>query len=69
MKLSNVIVTFTYSNNIVNEVKVIENRLEALGITSSDVDLDGYDIDFDLTFSGVSGRDDSLTFSIDLVKE
>ena len=40
VKLSNVIVTFTYSNNIVNEVKVIENRLEALGITGKDIDVD-----------------------------
>ena len=39
VKLSNVIVTFTYSNNIVNEVKVIENRLEALGITSVLIDV------------------------------
>lgn len=72
VKLSNVIVTFTYTNNIVNEVKVIENRLEALGFTPDSgggSDLDGYDIDFNLVFSGVSGRDDSLTFSIDLVKE
>ncbi len=72
VKLSNVIVTFTYTNNIVNEVKVIENRLEALGVLDSSgdsVNLDGYGIDFDLVFSGVSGRDDSLTFSIDLVKE
>jgi len=71
VKLSSVVVTFTYRNNIINEVKVIENRLEALGFTPSGggSDLDGYDIDFDLTFSGVSGRDDSLTFSIDLVKE
>ena len=39
VKLSNVIVTFTYTNNIVNEVKVIENRLEALGITSVLIDV------------------------------
>ena len=39
VKLSNVIVTFTYTNNIVNEVKVIENRLEALGITGGGGDV------------------------------
>lgn len=39
VKLSNVIVTFTYSNNIVNEVKVIENRLEALGFTGGGGDI------------------------------
>lgn len=42
VKLSNVIVTFTYTNNIVNEVKVIENRLKALGVTGG-----GSDVDFD----------------------
>ena len=42
VKLSNVIVTFTYTNNIINEVKVIENRLKALGITG-----EGSDVDFD----------------------
>ena len=39
VKLSNVIVTFTYTNNIVNEVKVIENRLEALGFTGGGGDV------------------------------
>lgn len=35
VKLSNIIATFTYVNNIVNEVAVIENRLEALGVDPS----------------------------------
>lgn len=35
VKLSNITVTFTYTNNIINEVAVIENRLEALGVDPS----------------------------------
>lgn len=61
LKIGDKVVIGFVDNSIYNPI--ILGSLKKDG--SEDAD---YTIDFDLNFTGVSGRDDSMTFSIDLVR-
>lgn len=75
VKLSNITTTFTYSNNIINEVKVIENRLQALGFnkgdsSGGDIDLNNIDVEVDMIFYGLSSEDDdTIIINADIINK